>query len=146
MTNQFPIPGEPDTPAGGPTKPNNALVVTGSDVNTTNEEYATNPQLVIDNNEVFAYTDALIEVSYQSSSNRTTRSLIVGLFIDNVLVESENIMEHKDTSNAIPRYRLYTYTFTPGQTYNIQLRYGKSGGGDAVTVTVEYPKIKIREK
>lgn len=86
--------------------------------------------------EIEADGEYILEISFSGSSASTFRSLIVGIFIDDVLLTDEYDKESKDAGDLTWPSKTVRIPFTVG-THNLKVRFGRASGFGGVFVTLQ---------
>ena len=82
--------------------------------------------------------DYLVTFCFEPKCSATTRSVVVGLYIDNNLQGSLYSMEPKDANNQ--PYPSVTFPFTFDGFHDFRVDFGRSGGGGA---NVDLQNVRI---
>ena len=96
----------------------------------TNSDYATLPVTFLDEDFEIREDKAGIHeviVSFECGVTTTNRQIVVGIFIDDVIIDEEFVMEMKDINNNPYPCKSLPYNFTPG-THNLKVKFGAQGG------------------
>ena len=97
---------------------------------TTNSDYATLPVTFLDQDFDIREDKVGIHevtVSFECGVTTINRQIVVGVFIDDVIVDEEFVMEMKDTNNNPYPCKSFPYNFTAG-THNLKVKFGVQGG------------------
>ena len=79
---------------------------------------------------------------FEANASAINRSVVVGLFIDDVLIDSEYSMENKDITNNPYPMKIFRHDFEVGY-HNFKVKFGRSGGGGGSFVTLKAVRIII---
>lgn len=100
----------------------------------TNARYGIGPAVYKINQNINLSGDYDIELSFDASCSAINRSIMVGLYIDGVLVDEIYNQEPKDNSNVFWAYKTLPYTFDGFALLQVQIGKGNGGGGAQVNV------------
>ena len=109
---------------------------------TTGKNYELNPVTKLDQSVNIEAGNYLIHIGFQARSSVTNRSIVVGIFINDVLVDTEFRMEPKDVLDNPYPMKIIPMTFESG-FHNFRVDFGKAGGSGASVVVLSHVRILI---
>lgn len=109
---------------------------------TTNADYTTAPVVFTSHNIDTIAGEHKITLSFECAANVTGARVVLGLFIDGVLIDSEIRSEMKDTNNNIYYSKIINHTFTAA-SHTIRVDFGRGGGGLGANVSAKNLRIVV---
>lgn len=107
---------------------------------TTNNEFDVAPVTAVTESLNLLAGDYTISFNFDAMSSNTNRSVVVALYIDNVLVDDEFSMEPKDSANNLYSSKLFPWDFLTGY-HEFRVDFGRRGPAGAQTVSIKNIRI-----
>lgn len=107
----------------------------------TNAHYLTDPQTVLDFDFTPTFSDGLVTVCFELESEATNAAAVAGIFIDDVLVDSEVKLEPKDARNTFWCSKTFDAAFTG--LHNLKIKYGRERGGFLTEATIKNIRVYV---
>lgn len=102
----------------------------------TNADYDSAPETALTSVFSVGYTKAVLEVGFEPMSDARNRSVVVGVFMDGNLMDTEFSMEPKDVNNNGYPFKKLSLDLAPGP-HTLEVKYGRRGGGGGSFVRIK---------
>ena len=109
---------------------------------TTSQNYELNPLTKLNESVNIVSGSYLVHICFQAISSVRNRSVVVGIFINDVLVDTEFRMEPKDIIDNPYPMKIIPMTFESGY-HDFRIDFGKAGGSGAGVVVLSHVRILI---
>jgi len=110
----------------------------------TNADFDAAPVTKVDQNLTISAGTHKVQFSFEPSASVMNRSVVVALFIDDVLIDNEFQIQPNNTTDQPYPCKIFEHVFSGG-THNFKVKFGKRGGAGANFVTLENVRIITEE-
>lgn len=122
-----------------------AVYVKSLPAQTTSSNYNSSPDVFLLSTFDIAHSGEYeLSISFDGAASSTNRALIVGVYIDGLLVDSEFRRESKDSADVVWVTKVVDMSLNAGQ-HDIRVDYGKDGSGFFQSVTLQNFRISLRK-
>ncbi len=126
-----------------PTSKTSPVFIESLPLSETNADWDLNRQIKLNEDFTIGYTKAKVTFSFEPSSESNNRSVVVGIWMDDIMFETEFELDPKNSDNKPYITKVFYYDFGTVGLYNAKVYFGGRGGGNSSEVGLKNVRVIV---